>query len=129
MQGRRFAHRAHVGLGDAAPDGRARFDALARWLQDAAFADVVDAGLPEIGSWVVRRTRIEVARFPRFDEDLELVTWCSGLGRMWAERRTSLPGVEAVGIWIYVDPATGRPRPFDGEQLAMWEPSTGGRRV
>ena len=128
--GRRFVHRAHVGLGDTAPDGRARFDALARWLQDAAYADAVDAGLHALGAWVVRRARIEVRRFPRFDDDLELVTWCSGLGRMWAERRTSIAGaLEAVGIWIYVDPATGRPRPFEPEHLAAWEPSTGGRRV
>ena len=123
---RRFTHSARVGLADAAPDGRARFDAIARWLQDAAFADVLDAGLS--GNWVVRRTSLRVERFPRFGEELELVTFCSGLGRMWAERTTTLPGVKAVALWVHVDEA-GRPRPLDAEQLAVWEPSTGGRRV
>src|SRR3954468_8515196 len=90
--GRRFVHRARVGLADSAPDGRARLDAIARWLQDAAWEDVDDAGLAEIGAWVVRRTRIEVERFPRFGERLDVATFCSGLGRMWAERRTTVIG-------------------------------------
>jgi acyl-ACP thioesterase len=78
----------------------------------------------------VRSTRIEVSRFPRLDERLELSTWCSGLGRLWAERRTSIAGaLEAAALWVYVDPASGRPRRFDERQLGTWEPSTGGRRV
>ena len=132
--GRRFVHRARVMLSDAAPDGRARLDALARWLQDAAWEDVDDAGLAEEGAWIVRRTRLEVERFPRFGERLEIATFCSGLGRMWAERRTSITGdrgaqVEAAGLWVYVDPGSGRPRPIDVGQIAAWEPSTAGRRV
>jgi acyl-ACP thioesterase len=132
--GRRFRHAARVLLGDAAPDGRARLDALARWLQDAAYLDVVDAGFEGRGAWVVRRSRLDVERFPTFGEPLELTTWCSGLGKMWAERRTSVAGdrggrVEATALWVFVDPDTGRPRPLDAEQVAVWGSSAGDRRV
>ncbi len=58
---RRFAHADRVLLADATPDGRARLDALARWLQDAAYLDVADAGLGEGAAWVVRRSRVEVS--------------------------------------------------------------------
>ncbi len=127
---RRFGHTDTVLLGDATPDGRARLDAVARWLQDAAYLDVADAGLGGGGAWVVRRTRLQVSRFPRLGEAVELTTWCSGLGRMWAERRTTIAGaLEATALWVHVDPGSGRPRPLDAGQLAVWGPSAGDRRV
>jgi acyl-ACP thioesterase len=132
--GRRFRHAARVLLGDAAPDGRARLDALARWLQDAAYLDVVDAGFEGRGAWVVRRSRLDVERFPTFGEPLELTTWCSGLGKMWAERRTTVAGerggrVEATALWVFVDPDSGRPRPLDPDQVAVWGSCAGDHRV
>jgi acyl-ACP thioesterase len=124
------------GLADAAPSGRVRLDALARWLQDVAYDDIEDAGLALRSAWVVRRTRLAVARFPRFGERLACRTFCSGLGRMWAERRTTMiragsaePDVEAVALWIHMDPAAGRPVPLDEEALSLFRPSAGGRRV
>ena len=64
--GRVFTDHARVGLGDVDPAGRVRLDAIARWLQDAAFADLVDSTLPDDGVWIVRRLRLRVERFPRF---------------------------------------------------------------
>jgi acyl-ACP thioesterase len=132
--GRRFRHLARVGLGDTTPAGRARLDAIARWLQDTAYLDVVDAGFEGRGAWVVRRSRMDVARFPSFGEPLELTTWCSGLGKMWAERRTTIAGerggaVEATALWVFVDPASGRPLPLDPEQVEVWGSSAGDHRV
>jgi acyl-ACP thioesterase len=134
VNGRRFRHLARVGLGDATPAGRARLDAIARWLQDAAYLDVADAGFEDRGAWVVRRSRMDVVRFPTFGEPLELTTWCSGLGKMWAERRTTIAGdrggaVEATAVWVYLDLETGRPQPLDPEQLEVWGSSAGGHKV
>src|SRR5581483_6170860 len=84
--GRVFEQPARAGFADCAPSGRMRLDGLARWLQDVAYADVEDAGLADLAVWVVRRTRIQVRRFPRFGERHQLATFCSGLGRMWGER-------------------------------------------
>ena len=82
--GRTFEQSVRPGLADAAPSGRVRLDALARWLQDVAYADVDDAELIEAAVWVVRRLRLVVASFPRFGETVSMSTFCSGLGRMWA---------------------------------------------
>jgi acyl-ACP thioesterase len=132
--GRVFCGEARAGLGDAAPGGRVRLDAIARWLQDVAYADVVDAGLEQAAAWVVRRARLSVARFPRIGEAVSLQTACSGMGRMWAERRTSVVAgdqvlVDAVALWVHLDPATGRPVPFGDDELAVYGPSAAGRAV
>ena len=76
--GRVFGMRMRPGIADAAPGGRVRLDAIARWLQDVAYLDIVDAGYEQMGTWIVRRTRIRAARLPRFGEDLEIRTFCSG---------------------------------------------------
>src|SRR3978361_356888 len=126
--GRAFVQTVTAGLADAAPGGRVRLAALARWLQDAALDDVVDAGLGEAALWVGRRSRIAVARFPRFGDVATVRTWSSGVGRMWAQRRTSVTtaggaSAEAVALWVHLDPATGRPMPLTEPELAVYRAS------
>jgi acyl-ACP thioesterase len=119
------------GIADAESAGRCRLDAMARWLQDIAYADLIDAGFEDRGAWIVRRTRIRVEAFPRFGEELELRTFCSGIGRFSAERRTSIRGeraaVETVALWICLDPERGRPMRFPPDFIALYEQSAGGR--
>src|SRR5689334_21514604 len=76
--GRAYERAMRPGIADADAGGRCRLDALARWLQDIAYADLVDAGFEGRGAWIVRRTRVRVETFPRFGEDLALRTFCSG---------------------------------------------------
>ena len=109
-QGRIFSIHRRPQLGDCAPSGRVRLDALARWMQDVAFADVEEAGLERVAIWVLRRHRIRVARFPQFGERCTVQTFCSGIGRMWAERRTTIApvgasaiDVDAVSLWVHLD--------------------------
>jgi acyl-ACP thioesterase len=134
--GRVFTHERRPGLGDCAPSGRIRLDALARWLQDVAWADVDDAGVADKAVWVVRRTRMSVHRFPRFGERLTVATFCSGFGRMWAERRTtvtpadgSASDVEAVSLWVHLDPLKRRPSPLSAEEVAVYGEAAQDRRV
>jgi acyl-ACP thioesterase len=133
---RAFAGPAFAGIADCAPSGRVRLDALARWLQDIAYLDVLDAGLASVAVWVVRRTRIRVHRWPRFAERFELTTFCSGLGRMWAERRTdvrrpgtSVPDVEAVSLWVHLHPERRVPFPLSEAEVTAYSGSAAHRRV
>jgi acyl-ACP thioesterase len=132
--GRVFTLEVVPRLSDAAPGGRIRLDALAEWLQDTAYADVADAGMHEAAVWVVRRARLSVRRFPRFGERATVRTWCSGLGRLWAERRTTVTtagggDVEAVAIWVHLDAREGRPVPLSDRELEAYVASAAGRRV
>jgi acyl-ACP thioesterase len=136
--GRVFRQSRRPGLADCAPSGRVRLDALARWAQDIAYADAEDVGLSDRAAWVIRRTRMRVRRFPRFGEQFELATFCSGLGRMWAERRTSMTRladdagpdeVELGTLWVHLDPRNGHPFPLTAAELAIWGETAGGRHV
>jgi acyl-ACP thioesterase len=119
------------GFADADGSGRCRLDAMARWLQDIASLDLIDAGFEGRGAWIVRRTRIRADRFPHYGEELTLRTFCSGFGRFSAERRTSIKGadaaVEAVSLWVCLDPERGRPMRFPPDFAAAYEESAGGR--
>jgi acyl-ACP thioesterase len=131
--GRIFRRRFRPGLADAAPSGRVRLDALARWVQDTAYADVEDAGVADQSVWVVRRMRIRAERFPRFGEDVEALTWCSGFGRLWAERRVDFESasghVEVTGVWVHLNPRSGLPAPLPDSFERIWAESAQGRKV
>lgn len=131
-KGRRFSHQRTVRLGDTTASGRLRLDALARYLQDVAGDDVADAGIE--GPWVMRRLALELGDLPRFRDTVDLVTFCSGTGSRWAERRTTLlvdgrTAVEAVAIWVYVDPATSAPLALEDWFFDFYGEAAGGRKV
>ncbi len=129
--GRAYEQAMLPGIADTDAAGRCRLDAMARWLQDVAYADLVDAGFEGRGAWIVRRTRIRVGRFPHFGEPLTLRTFCSGFGRFSAERRTTIAGetaaVETVSLWVCLDPDRGRPMRFPPDFAAVYEESAAGR--
>ncbi len=112
--GRVYTHRLRAGAADVDARGSAHPDALARWVQEAAAADGHDSGVAPESFWIIRRTTIRVRRMPRFEEALELRTWCSGVAKSVAERSTEIRGaggadVDVEAIWVHVDPAGRRP--------------------
>lgn len=146
---REFSGTALATISDCAPSGRARLDALARWQQDVAYADIRDVGLESVAVWVVRRTRIRVNRWPRFGEELRLTTFITGLGRMWAERRTDLwrvddggraesdaehadrrrPDVEGMSLWVHLDPERRMPFPLTEAEITTYSGPEPQRRI
>jgi len=111
-----------------------RLDEIARWLQDVAFGDLVDAGLGGAGFWVVRRTRMLVERFPRFAETVRLRTFCTGASALAAERRTTVTSaegtaLEAVSIWVNLDPETRMPARLPNAYWAAYGDAIAGRKA
>jgi acyl-ACP thioesterase len=132
--GRQFATARRVRLGDVLPTGEVRLDALARYLQDVAADDGRDAGIANYLAWLVRKTVINLTRRPLMGEEMELVTWASGSGARWAERRTtiSVDGeavVEAASLWVCVDIATMRPIRLPDHFWTMYGDAVGDRIV
>jgi acyl-ACP thioesterase len=129
-----FEGARRVRLADVSPAGRLRLDAAARFLQDLSADDTADAALEDAEAWVVRKTVIEVAAFPRYLEPLALATWCSGTGSHWAERRISIVGerggsVEAATTWVHIDLGSGRPTRIPAGFDVVYGEAHGGRRV
>jgi acyl-ACP thioesterase len=132
--GRAFTAEVQVRLGDSTPAGRARFDAMARYLQDVAEDDANDAGWPKSIGWLLRRCAFNVRQFPGLGERLTLVTFCSASASKWAERTTTMTGdagcsVQASAIWIAVDTTSGRPTRLGELFERVYVPSTNGRRA
>lgn len=132
--GRRFSGFRKVRLGDVRRSGRLRLDALTRYTQDVSDDDTTSAGLDIKPAWVVRRTSIGVVQAAELGEELEFVTYCSGLGRSWAERRLEITGsagarYDVVTLWICVDPVNGRPHTLTEQFRDLFAGSAGGRKV
>ena len=132
--GRIHGHRRPVHLADASPRGRVRLDALARMLQDVSDEDTLDAGFAPDEPWVVRRVDMGVRAFPVFRSSVEVVTWCSGIGARWAERRVRITGVDAPGrvdaavLWVHLD-RDGRPARLPDAFEGLYAEAAGGRKV
>ena len=132
--GRLFRASRVVRSTDVTPGGRLRFDALARYLQQAAEDDLADARWAGPYTWLVRRTAVAVRGYPAHGERVTLRTFCSGTGPRWAERTTTVAGpagdlMQATAVWVAVDPAEGGPVPLGAAFQARYGPAAGGRRV
>lgn len=108
-----------------------RLDAVARYLQDIAMDDVVDGGLHE-PAWVVRRTLIRVARWPRYREDVDVATFCWSMGTRSAERRTTIAGraggeIDTLTLWVKLDPTSGRPERLSDAFRELYRDAVAGR--
>src|SRR5262249_59934689 len=76
--GRVFTGGYPIRRADVTPDGRMRFDAVARYLQDVAEDDLAEAGLREPCDWLVRRYAITRRRFPQSGHAVRPAPVCSG---------------------------------------------------
>jgi acyl-ACP thioesterase len=132
--GRRYSGSRKVRLGDVRPNGALRLDALTRYTQDVSNDDTTDAALPDDMVWVVRRTTVDVLRPAVFAESMTFTTFCSGLGRRWAERRLVVRGelgahYEVATLWVHLDESTGRPRTLSDAFLDLYAEAAQGREV
>jgi acyl-ACP thioesterase len=132
--GRRYTAHRVVRSGDVLTSGRVRLDALARYLQDVAYDDGVDARIDPDLAWVVRRTTMRIADRPRHRDRLSLLTWAAAAGTRWAQRRTTVAArgrvaVEAAALWVCVDAATFRPARLSPRFWEVYGEATAGRTV
>jgi acyl-ACP thioesterase len=131
---RRYRSQRRISLSDTDATGRLRLDAIARYLQDVASEDWLDAGFDHDSHvWVVRRTELTVQE-PFLPEDaFEIETWCSGVAPSAASRRYSIRGagggrIEAESIWIHLDHDL-RPKRLDASFADVYGTSAAGRRA
>jgi acyl-ACP thioesterase len=134
VPGRVFRASRRIRLSDTAADGRLRLDAVARYLQDVAADDVLDAGWqPDEHIWIVRRMTIDVESPFLRDTSVELATWCSGTAPAAAARSTSLRGdaggrIDTETVWIHLGRDL-RPARLDPRFHEVYGESGAGRRA
>lgn len=67
-------------------------------------------------------------------EQVSVATWCTGIGRSWAERRSSLVGergarIDAVSLWVQIDVATGKPSRVGDDFRTPYGETANGRTI
>lgn len=117
-------HRLEIIVDPATIDANAHVNNVeyVRWMQDAAIshADTVGctaATLAAGASWVARSHHIEYLRPAFAGEKVTIFTWVSTVRRSSSLRKYRIVRegeIIARGetVWVYVDAATGKPRPI-----------------
>ena len=133
-RGRVFEGTRKIRLGDVDPSGRLRFDGLTRYTQDVSDDDTTDAGMPDKPGWVVRSTVVDELVPGSLGESLMFKTFCSSLGKRWAERRLTVTGsagahYEVATLWVCIDFEAGRPTMLTDEFLSIYGEAAGDRKT
>lgn len=116
-------------------DQRLKPHAILHFFEDAAWRNAEELGFGysqfyRLGRmWVLSRVRIEIDRYPKWQEELELRTWPAGMQKLFALRHFeafSEAGRRCFGAatqWLLLDAERGRPIPpsrvFSDEFLAQ----------
>lgn len=88
-----------IRLNEVGPDSRIRLSALLDDMQDAAalHAEALGVGMPDLKrlgiTWVLSRLELALEYVPEADDTVRIVTWPSGLRRVFATRQFELTSV------------------------------------
>ena len=105
---------------EVTPSERASLQSLCNYMQEAAGNSARELGfsmeeLLERGqAWVLARLRMEIDRYPRWKDTVQVETWPSGLDRLYATREFILhddegPFARASSAWLVIDTERRRP--------------------
>jgi acyl-ACP thioesterase len=103
-------------VADIDREGRLRFDAATRHIQDIGSDHLRELGFEETHPlWIVRRTMIDLIKPIDFQDMLRLRRWCSGTSNRWCEMRVRIDGrrgrglMESEAFWININRETQGP--------------------
>lgn len=113
---RQFQLNRRVALSDTDPTGRLRIDACARYLQDVAAFDAIDADISDIGNWVLRQNNLFISSLPNYGSQVNSRTYLTGSGRAWVERTSVISDIDsgdrlitARALWVLTSATSGAP--------------------
>lgn len=115
--------------------GHANHKSYVAWIEAAAVGDTIARGFDMErfrtlgGVWVLKRLLIEYSAPAFADEALLVGTWPSQRTIFTQVRRSQVFRARdaqllcrSEALWVFIDPASGRPTPFPEEVLAAFAP-------
>ncbi|KAA0118672.1 acyl-[acyl-carrier-protein] thioesterase [Mycolicibacterium sp. P9-22] len=111
-------------MADIDREGRLKFDAATRHIQDIGSDQLREMGYEETHpAWIVRRTMIDLIEPITFKDTLRLRRWCSGTSNRWCEMRVRIEGrrsglMESEAFWINFSQETHAPSRISDDFLA-----------
>jgi Predicted thioesterase len=125
-------HRLEIAVDPSTIDANAHVNNVeyVRWMQDAAISHSHTVGCTALtstvgASWVARSHHIEYLRPAFAGERLTLYTWVSTIRRSSSLRKYRFVREGTViargeTMWVFVDAATGKPRPIPPEVMRVF---------
>jgi acyl-ACP thioesterase len=117
-------------VADVDREGRLKFDAATRHIQDIGSDQLREMGYDEIHPlWIVRRTMIDLIKPIEFKDILRLRRWCSGTSNRWCEMRVRIDGrkgglMESEAFWININRETQGPARISDDFIAGLQRTT-----
>ena len=117
-------------VADTDRQGRLRFDAATRHIQDVGSDQLRELGYEEVHPlWIVRRTMIDLIAPIEFQDMLRLRRWCSGTSNRWCEMRVRIDGrkgglIESEAFWININRETQGPARISDDFIAGLQRTT-----
>jgi acyl-ACP thioesterase len=117
-------------VADVDREGRLKFDAATRHIQDIGSDQLREMGFEETHPlWIVRRTMIDMIRPIEFKDMLRLRRWCSGTSNRWCEMRVRIDGrkgglIESEAFWININRETQGPARISDDFIAGLQRTT-----
>ena len=122
-----FSREFTVSSYDLNPKGQARLTTMANYFQEMAYhhAKQLGFGYEDMNErktmWVLSRMRIQIKRYPVWDDQVSVETWHRGMERLFGLRDFRIKNLdgEVLGVassaWLILDSETRRPiRPAEG---------------
>jgi len=123
-------------VADVDRDGRLKFDAATRHIQDVGADQLRQMGFEETHPlWIVRRTMIDMIEPIVFKDTLRLRRWCSGTSNRWCEMRVRIDGrrggglIESEAFWININRETQGPSRISDDFIEGLRKTTGETRL
>lgn len=122
-------------VADTDRNGRLRFDAATRHIQDVGSDQLRELGYEETHPlWIVRRTMIDMYEPIEFKDMLRMRRWCSGTSNRWCEMRVRIDGrrggrFESEAFWININRETQGPARISDDFIAGLRRTTDENRL
>jgi acyl-ACP thioesterase len=117
-------------VADVDREGRLKFDAATRHVQDIGSDQLREMGFEETHPlWIVRRTMIDMIEPIVFKDMLRLRRWCSGTSNRWCDMRVRIEGrrgglIESEAFWININRETQGPARISDDFIAGLQKTT-----
>jgi acyl-ACP thioesterase len=117
-------------VADVDREGRLKFDAATRHIQDIGSDQLREMGFEETHPlWIVRRTMIDMIEPIVFKDMLRLRRWCSGTSNRWCDMRVRIEGrraglIESEAFWININRETQGPARISDDFIAGLQKTT-----
>ncbi len=122
---------------ECGPDGRATLPTICNYLQEAASLNAEELGFSKSNfegagvnvSWVLTRLLVRVSRYPKWEEEVSVVTFPRGGRKIVAWRDFEILGADgerlgaATSEWMLIDLSTRRVQPLPAFVYGCLDPS------